>query len=144
MLGNRTICGNCTEKSESRRAFQFFTRKFHRISFASSLGRLFFLPTTKIGRRCRQHCQRQHLPNFGTMVDTNDQLHALWRQEASTYKTHEYLLRLQQQQQASSSSVAGSGDGSASSQGFINQRWRDKICEWAYQGECYRYIRIHI
>lgn len=31
------------------------------------------------------------------------------------------------------------GDGSSTSQ--INKHWREKICEWAYQGECE--LRIH-
>jgi hypothetical protein len=81
------------------------------------------------------------------MVDTNEQLQVLLRQETTAYKTEDYLMRLQQQQQqqqhqqqrqrsdAPPHSSVASRDGSASSEGVIDQRWREKICEWAYKGE---------
>jgi hypothetical protein len=78
--------------------------------------------------------------SLDTMVDANEQLQVLLRQETTTYKTEDYLMRLQQQQQqqridAPPHSSVASRDGSASSAGIIDQRWREKICEWAYKGE---------
>lgn len=97
------------------------------------------------------------------MVDASERLQVLLSQEEVIYKTSDYLARMQSQQtsdattssssssnspkkrksceddqqRSSAAAHAGAGDdgdedGTSSSQ--INKHWREKICEWAYQG----------
>ena len=94
------------------------------------------------------------------MVDASERLQVLLSQEASIYKTTDYLSRMQLQAKMeaggstvdspskkrksidgetvhkSSPSVASDGDGTSST--TINKHWREKICEWAYQGMSFK------
>ena len=71
------------------------------------------------------------------MVDLIDRLEVMLKQEASAYKTEDYLaperqLKLSsdcpQENWGMSSTTSSSG-----SSGEINESWREKICEWCYQ-----------
>ena len=91
------------------------------------------------------------------MVDASERLQVLLSQEANIYRTSDYLTRMQLQAKMEvggestndspskkrksidgdvieqpSSSGASDGDGTSST--TINKHWREKICEWAYQG----------
>ena len=75
------------------------------------------------------------------MVDLVERIHALLSQEESYYKTEDYLspehqsgLVLQTAESISSSSESSSSNGSSSvSVSGINECWRNRIVEWAYQ-----------
>lgn len=74
------------------------------------------------------------------MVDVVDRIEVMLRQEATSYKTEDYLSPDYQQKllpcdnEGDFGTVSFSG-GSVSSQssGGINESWREKICEWSYQ-----------
>lgn len=97
------------------------------------------------------------------MVDATERLAVLLRQENDFYGTSDYLVRMQEMAHNSlrSSGEKVDGDGSApptpkkrksedgsltdvasssssqiSSASVINKVWRERICEWAYQGMC--------
>ena len=52
------------------------------------------------------------------------QLHTVYHQEFSKYRTCDYIPRLQDEYR----------QGSEGMEGAINPQWREKICEWKYQG----------
>lgn len=95
------------------------------------------------------------------MVDASERLQVLLSQEANIYRTSDYLTRMQLQAKMEvggestndspskkrksidgdvieqpSSSGASDGDGTSST--TINKHWREKICEWAYQGMSFK------
>lgn len=77
---------------------------------------------------------------FTKMVDLQERLHAMLHQEVCFYKTEDYLApNFQQQLSAGTetafflSSSASNSSYSSSSSSNINEVWREKICEWAYQ-----------
>lgn len=73
------------------------------------------------------------------MVDLHERMDAMLRQELKDYKTFDYLAPIYQQQLSvhsdgvlfDSSTASHSTSSSASS--TINEIWREKICEWAFQ-----------
>ena len=105
------------------------------------------------------------------MVDAAERLEVLLQQEASHYLTEDYLSKIRIKEVVDEGDVSpssnkkrkslsgavdnnidetplgatvpnqGGGEESLSSQ--INKQWREKICEWAYQGR-YRVICVPI
>ena len=71
------------------------------------------------------------------MADLIDRLEVMLKQEASAYKTEDYLSLDWQQRLSAKTPVDDCGlssEGSSqSSAGTINETWREKICEWSYQ-----------
>lgn len=73
------------------------------------------------------------------MVDLQERMDAMLHQEVCCYKTEDYLApHFQQQLSAVSANAFFSSSGShssksSSSASSINEIWREKICEWAYQ-----------
>lgn len=75
------------------------------------------------------------------MVDLLERIDVMLKQEASVYKTEDYLAP--DFQQKLSLLMTGAADempcgtmsssSSTSSSGGINELWREKICEWSYQ-----------
>jgi septum formation topological specificity factor MinE len=85
------------------------------------------------------------------MVDASERLQVLLSQEASIYRTSDYLARMQLQAKMDDTSANDSpskkrksidedvqsshSNGNGTSSTTINKHWREKICEWAYQGK---------
>lgn len=74
------------------------------------------------------------------MVDLQERMAAMLHQEVCSYKTEDYLAPNFQQQLLAGpetsffpSSSASHSSQSSSSASSINEVWREKICEWAYQ-----------
>ena len=72
------------------------------------------------------------------MADLIDRIEVMLKQEASAYKTGDYLSLVWQQNLATQTPEEGCGLSSADtdssqSSGTINETWREKICEWSYQ-----------
>ena len=103
------------------------------------------------------------LSSFGTMVDASERLGVLLMQESVHYPTCDYLSRIHAKVEGDGSpssnkkrkslfGAEGSDHESSSAAPAtpampqrtgedgtvtqINKQWREKICEWAYQGEC--------
>ena len=55
------------------------------------------------------------------------ELHTVYHQEFSKYRTCDYIPRLQQEYRGRNPPPLGMD-------GAINPQWREKICEWKYQG----------
>jgi Cyclin, N-terminal domain len=82
-----------------------------------------------------------------TMVDLLERIDVMLRQEASVYKTEDYLAPEFQHKLSllmtddsgdeivplSCSGTVNSSSCTSSSSGGINELWREKICEWSYQ-----------
>ena len=80
------------------------------------------------------------LLNLSKMVDLQERMDVMLRQEVCFYKTEDYMApHFQQQLSAVSvntffaSSSGSHSSKSSSSASSINEIWREKICEWAYQ-----------
>jgi len=72
------------------------------------------------------------------MADLTDRIEVMLKQEASAYKTGDYLSPDWQQRLAGQTSADSCGwisadTDSSQSSGTINETWRQKICEWSYQ-----------
>lgn len=70
------------------------------------------------------------------MADLIDRLEVMLKQEASAYKTEDYLSLDWQKKLDAKTPIESCGlslSGSSQSSGSINETWREKICEWSYQ-----------
>eukprot|EP00977_Amphora_coffeiformis_P015555 scaffold4554_cov178-Amphora_coffeaeformis.AAC.4 len=72
------------------------------------------------------------------MADLIDRIEVMLKQEASAYKTGDYLSldwqqKLATQISADSCGLSSADTDSSQSSGTINETWREKICEWSYQ-----------
>lgn len=90
----------------------------------------------------KTHLPPHHEPSQNLcrkMVELRERMNSLFEQEATVYKTVDYLEHEYQQRltlvcdAALIDDLMRSNDSLASSSSGINDVWREKICEWSYQ-----------
>ena len=65
------------------------------------------------------------------------QLHTVYHQEFTKYRTCDYIPRLQQEYRQQHHGNPAMMPPPVGVEGAINPQWREKICEWKYQGTNY-------